>query len=62
MNMPTENILGASDHDDDDIINHSIFDQLLGMDDGDEHEFSRGLVWDYFEQAEGALVEMDQAM
>ncbi|GJJ76595.1 osomolarity two-component system, phosphorelay intermediate protein YPD1 [Entomortierella parvispora] len=56
-----ENILSPSDHDDD-IINHSIFDQLLGMDDGDDHEFSRALVWDFFEQAEGALVEMDQAM
>lgn len=62
MNLPNgELILNTSDQDDD-IINHSIFDQLLGMDDGDDHEFSRALVWDYFEQAEGALEEMDQAM
>ncbi|KAF9342480.1 hypothetical protein BGX26_007450, partial [Mortierella sp. AD094] len=48
--------------DDDGIIDHTTFDQLLEMDDEEDHEFSRSLVWNYFEQAEKTFGDMDEAM
>ncbi|KAF9580235.1 hypothetical protein BGW38_003196 [Lunasporangiospora selenospora] len=54
-----------SEHDDDDdctIIDHQTFDQLLEMDDEEDHEFSRSLVWNYFEQAQKTFDDMDKAM
>ncbi|KAG0309801.1 hypothetical protein BGZ98_007535 [Dissophora globulifera] len=47
---------------DSDIIDHTTFDQLLEMDDEEDHEFSKSLVWNYFEQAEKTFAEMDEAM
>ncbi|KAF9164245.1 hypothetical protein DFQ26_001673 [Actinomortierella ambigua] len=43
------------------IIDHVTFDQLLEMDDEEDHEFSKTLVWDYFKQAEKSFEEMDDA-
>ncbi|KAG0381220.1 hypothetical protein BGX24_004359 [Mortierella sp. AD032] len=48
--------------DDNEIIDHTTFDQLLEMDDEEDHEFSRSLVWNYFEQAEKTFDDMDEAM
>ncbi|KAG0302083.1 hypothetical protein BGZ98_007801 [Dissophora globulifera] len=51
----------------DDIIDHAVFDQLLEMDDDDDdddeedREFSKSLVWKYFEQAERTFGELDAA-
>ncbi|KAG0348053.1 hypothetical protein BG004_006187, partial [Podila humilis] len=45
-----------------DIIDHTTFDQLLEMDDEEDHEFSKSLVWNYFEQAEKTFGDMDEAM
>ncbi|KAI8604809.1 signal transduction histidine kinase, partial [Dissophora ornata] len=50
------------EYNDNDIIDHSIFDQLLGMDDEDDHEFSRSLVSNYYEQAERTFKELGDAM
>ncbi|CAO3574949.1 unnamed protein product [Mortierella alpina] len=47
---------------DDDIIDHTTFDQLLEMDDEEDHEFSKSLVWNYFEQAEKTFQDMEEAM
>ncbi|KAG0092872.1 hypothetical protein BGZ93_010403 [Podila epicladia] len=46
----------------DDIIDHTTFDQLLEMDDEEDHEFSKSLVWNYFEQAEKTFGDMNEAM
>jgi osomolarity two-component system phosphorelay intermediate protein YPD1 len=32
------------------------------MDDEEDHEFSRSLVWNYFEQAEKTFEDMNNAM
>jgi len=44
-----------------DVIDIEVFDQLLEMDE-DDHEFSRSLVWNYFEQAENTFEKMDAAL
>ncbi|CAD6888918.1 unnamed protein product [Tilletia controversa] len=47
------------------VIDSDIFAQLLEMDDDedeDEHEFSKGIVWNYFEQAESTFDKMDEAL
>ncbi|KAF9896438.1 hypothetical protein BX616_007449, partial [Lobosporangium transversale] len=49
-------------YDEDDIIDHVTFDQLLEMDDEEDHEFSKSLVWNYFEQAEKTFADMEAAM
>jgi osomolarity two-component system phosphorelay intermediate protein YPD1 len=38
------------------------FDQLLDMDDEDDHEFSYSIVQDYFKQAEVTFEDMDAAL
>ncbi|KAI7902912.1 signal transduction histidine kinase [Cokeromyces recurvatus] len=38
------------------------FEQLLDMDDEDDHEFSYSIVNNYFEQAEGTFKDMDEAL
>ncbi|KAG0245326.1 hypothetical protein BGX31_007524 [Mortierella sp. GBA43] len=48
--------------DEDGIIDHTTFDQLLEMDDEEDHEFSKSLVYNYFEQAEKTFEEMEEAM
>lgn len=44
-----------------DVIDMEVFEQLLEMDE-DDQEFSRSLVWNYFEQAENTFEKMDAAM
>ncbi|KAI7883598.1 histidine-phosphotransfer domain, HPT domain-containing protein [Lichtheimia hyalospora FSU 10163] len=50
------------DWDADDLIDTATFDQLLDMDDEDDHEFSYGIVVNYFEQAESTFKDMDMAL
>ncbi|CAB4391706.1 uncharacterized protein OCT59_013125 [Rhizophagus irregularis] len=45
-----------------DLIDHETFDQLLEMDDDDDHDFSKSIVWNYFEQAETTFGSMDKAL
>ncbi|KAF9085119.1 hypothetical protein BGX23_009952 [Mortierella sp. AD031] len=58
----TETETDPDEIEDNGIIDHTTFDQLLEMDDEEDHEFSRSLVWNYFEQAEKTFVDMDDAM
>ncbi|KAJ1572676.1 hypothetical protein NDA12_003850 [Ustilago hordei] len=44
------------------IIDMDIFTQLLEMDDEDDREFSKSIVWNYFDQAETTFKEMDAAL
>ncbi|KAI8089654.1 signal transduction histidine kinase [Halteromyces radiatus] len=46
----------------DDLIDMNTFDQLLDMDDDDDHEFSYSIVLDYFRQAEATFEDMDAAL
>lgn len=46
----------------DDLIDMTTFDQLLDMDDEDDHEFSYSIVLNYFEQAEATFKDMDKAL
>ncbi|KAI9019425.1 signal transduction histidine kinase [Phycomyces nitens] len=46
----------------DDLIDMNTFDQLLDMDDEDDHEFSHSIVLDYFKQAETTFEAMDTAL
>lgn len=44
-----------------------IFSQIQDMDEDDDdeaggHEFSKGIVWGYFEQAENTFKQMEEAM
>lgn len=46
-----------------------VFSQIRDMDDdeddeggGGEHEFSKGIVWGFFEQAEATFKQMEEAM
>ena len=45
-----------------DIIDIDVFEQLLEMDEEDDREFSKSLVWNYFEQAESTFEKMDAAL
>ncbi|KAJ3035123.1 hypothetical protein HDV00_004294 [Rhizophlyctis rosea] len=48
---------------DSDIIDHTIFDQLLEMDEEDEERtFSKEIVVNYFEQAESTFANMDDSL
>ncbi|KAI8608506.1 signal transduction histidine kinase [Chytriomyces sp. MP71] len=47
---------------DDGIVDHSVFDQLLDMDDDDSREFSEGIAKDYMQQAGQTLGELDEAV
>lgn len=44
------------------IIDMDIFGQLLEMDDEEDREFSKSIVWNYFDQAETTFEKMDQAL
>ncbi|CAO3677140.1 unnamed protein product [Rhizopus microsporus] len=46
----------------DELIDMSTFDQLLEMDDEDDHEFSQGIVVNYFDQANETFKDMDRAL
>jgi hypothetical protein len=41
------------------LIDNEIFSQILELDDDDERNFSRGMVREFFEQAEKTFGEMD---
>lgn len=45
-----------------DLIDAQTFDQILDMDEEDDHEFSYSLVVNYFEQAESTFKNMDDAL
>lgn len=45
-----------------DLIDAQTFDQILDMDEEDDHEFSYSLVVNYFEQAESTFKNMDEAL
>ncbi|CAG8498524.1 1104_t:CDS:2 [Funneliformis caledonium] len=47
---------------DSDLIDHETFDQLLEMDDDEDRDFSKSIVWNYFEQAETTFDNMDNAL
>ncbi|KAN0064391.1 Phosphorelay intermediate protein [Thecaphora frezii] len=44
------------------IIDMDIFSQLLEMDDEEDREFSKSIVWNYFDQAETTFQKMDSAL
>lgn len=44
------------------IIDMDIFGQLLEMDDEEDREFSKEIVWNYFDQAETTFGKMDAAL
>lgn len=48
--------------DSNDLVDHAIFDQLLEMDDDDEREFSKSIVWNFFEQAETTFTQIEEAL
>ncbi|KAG0277470.1 hypothetical protein BGZ96_002849 [Linnemannia gamsii] len=60
LSLPTPPLSGTSRSKGLGIVDHATFDQLLDMD--DEDEFSKNLVLNYFEQAERAFGDMDEAM
>lgn len=45
-----------------DIIDMEIFGQLLEMDEEDDREFSKSIVWNFFEQAVTTFEQMDKAL
>ncbi|KAK9369307.1 signal transduction histidine kinase [Lipomyces kononenkoae] len=46
-----------------DVIDWNTFGQILEMDDDeDDREFSRSIVWNFFEQAENTFTQMDTAL
>ncbi len=45
-----------------DVVDKDTFHQLLEMDDDEEREFSKSIVWNYFEQAETTFQQMDEAL
>ncbi|KAL1969549.1 hypothetical protein VTN77DRAFT_8987 [Rasamsonia byssochlamydoides] len=45
-----------------DIIDPSTFEQILEMDDDSEREFSKGIVYGFFEQAETTFEKMEKAL
>ena len=47
---------------DEGLVDHTIFDQLLEMDDDDEREFSKSIVWNFFEQAEQTFDQIEAAL
>lgn len=49
-------------HDESGIIDMDIFSQIQEMDDDDDREFSRTIVWNYFDQASGCFADMDDAL
>lgn len=45
-----------------DIIDRSTFDQILEMDDDEEREFSRAIVFGFFDQAEDTFRQMEESV
>lgn len=45
-----------------DSVDRSTFDQILEMDEPDDHEFSSSIVFSFFTQARDTFDEMDTAL
>lgn len=45
-----------------DVVDRSTFDQILEMDDDDEREFSRAIVFGFFDQAEETFRQMEESV
>ena len=68
MQAPIENVPPPTNPDG--IIDLDVFGQIRDMDEedddaeagSDEHSFSRGIVWGFFEQAENTFKQMEAAM
>jgi osomolarity two-component system phosphorelay intermediate protein YPD1 len=45
-----------------DVIDTATFDQILEMDDEDDMDFSKGIVYGFFDQAETTFEKMDKAL
>jgi osomolarity two-component system phosphorelay intermediate protein YPD1 len=45
-----------------DFLDATIFQQLLDMDDDDERDFSKGIVWNYFDQVKGSFAPIEEGM
>ncbi|KAI8583723.1 hypothetical protein K450DRAFT_222470 [Umbelopsis ramanniana AG] len=58
----TESVPDKEDESGEDLLDMATFDQLLDMDDEEDHEFSKSIVWDYFKQAEATFEDMDGAL
>jgi osomolarity two-component system phosphorelay intermediate protein YPD1 len=46
----------------DDFLDATTFEQLLEMDDDEEREFSKGIVWNYFEQVKNSFAPIEDGM
>ncbi|KIP02193.1 hypothetical protein PHLGIDRAFT_79483, partial [Phlebiopsis gigantea 11061_1 CR5-6] len=44
------------------IIDMETFEQILELDEDDTHDFSSGMAWQYFSQAQVTFKEMDEAL
>jgi osomolarity two-component system phosphorelay intermediate protein YPD1 len=45
-----------------DVIDKATFDQILEMDDDEDMDFSKGIVYGFFDQAETTFDKMDKAL
>jgi osomolarity two-component system phosphorelay intermediate protein YPD1 len=45
-----------------DFLDATTFEQLLEMDDDDEREFSKGIVWNYFDQVKGSFAPIEEGI
>jgi osomolarity two-component system, phosphorelay intermediate protein YPD1 len=45
-----------------DFLDATTFEQLLEMDDDDEREFSKGIVWNYFDQVKNSFAQIEKGM
>lgn len=45
-----------------DSIDESTFEQILEMDDDDDRDFSQGIVFGFFEQADSTFEKMEKAL
>lgn len=45
-----------------DCIDHSTFEQILEMDDDDDRDFSKEIVYGFFEQAESTFNKIEEAL
>jgi len=45
-----------------DFLDATTFEQLLDMDDDDEREFSKGIVWNYFDQVKGSFAPIEEGI
>ena len=45
-----------------DVLDHTVFDQLLEMDDDEDREFSKSIVTNFFEQAGTTFQSLEKAL